>query len=918
MRQRRLPTTNDTKPATPEPETQGRQWLTIALLPDGALAPEREPCPDEIVDDATRATLEQRILQAWRDSRDGQPPSLRWLALLGMAPAALALSPSAAFWRELAGRWLHGCRANPELESLRENFALPLDEEEAREFFDRLPPMVGIERASPDLPDRIWTLLNETLRRELAGFPGSCEEWFQRLAPESTPPDRIHFHLVENRKAQGRPFAFLATYTARVDAQGRTRHLPLKFALEEFKNDSGKLLELLGTVRRVARDNSLIRTLVDTGEIFQAVGLTLREALDFLRGVSDFEEAGILCRIPRWWSGQPRKARVSLSVGGKKPAGLGRDALLSFDAALHLEGHALSVEEARRILAHNEELTLLRGQWVTVDTSSLASALDLLSRAKRLARDEKIPLAEAMRLLMGARGAIGDQLGDDIEVTSGAWLNAILDGLRDATLIREVIPPAGLTATLRPYQRQGLGWLSLLHSLGFGACLADDMGLGKTVQVLALLLLQRQPGRPALVVAPATLLENWRQEIARFTPELHPLVLHPSGGKSEGELRAALDTADVAITTYGLLHRWDWLHEREWPVVVCDEAQAIKNPASRQSQAARKLHADFRIAMTGTPVENSLIDLWALFDFANPGLLGNLARFKRLIKDLPQHPEGYGRLRRAVQPYILRRSKTDKNVINDLPDKVEMKTFCPLSRDQVVLYHETIRRLELDLQSADGMARRGLVLATLLRCKQLCNHPDHHAGSGRFDPRRSGKFGRLAELCATIRDKREKVLIFTQFREIIAPLDALLTSTFGRAGAVIHGGSSIKARREAVERMQAPGYDTPYMLLSLKAGGTGLNLTAANHVIHFDRWWNPAVENQATDRAFRIGQTKKVMVHKFICQGTVEDKIDALIEGKKKLAAEVMGGGQENWLTELDDQALRDLFRPDPELLAYD
>jgi len=899
-------------------ETRERQWLTIALLPDGDLTPELEPCPDEIAADAARTALEQRILQAWSEGRDVQPARQRWLAILGAAPTDIVLSPSAACWRDLVSRWIHGCRTNPELEQQRKAFALPLEPDEARGFFDRLPPMVGIERATRELPEQVWRLLNETLQGELATFPGSCEEWFQRLAPDRTPPDRIHFHLVENRKAQGRPFAFLATYAARVDAQGRTRHLPLKFALGEFKHDSGKLLELLATVRRVARDNTLIRALVDSGEIFQPVGLSLKEALTFLRGVSEFEAAGILCRIPRWWGGQPRKTRVSVSIGGEKPAGLGRDALLSFNATLHLEGHDLSEEEARRILEHNEELTLLRGQWVAVDTASLASALDLLTQARHLARDEKISLTEAMRLLLGARTPLGDRLGSEVEVSSGAWLGSVLDSLRDATLIREFTPPPGLRATLRPYQRQGLSWLALLHSLGFGACLADDMGLGKTVQVLALLLTLREPGQPALVVAPATLLENWRQEIARFTPDLQALLLHPSAGKNEEELRAALHTADVAITTYGLLHRWNWLHERKWPVVVCDEAQAIKNPASRQSQAARKLQGAFRIAMTGTPVENSLLDLWALFDFTNPGLLGNLARFKRLAKDLPRQPEGYGRLRRAAQPYILRRSKTDKHVINDLPDKVEIKTYCPLSRDQVALYRETVRRLEEELQSADGMARRGLVLATLLRCKQVCNHPDHHAGAGRFDPRRSGKFGRMVELCATIRDKREKVLIFTQFREIITPLDALLSDTFGHAGAIIHGGSSIKARREAVERLQAPGYDTPFMLLSLKAGGTGLNLTAANHVIHFDRWWNPAVENQATDRAFRIGQTKNVMVHKFICQGTVEEKIDSLIDGKKKLAAEVMGGGQENWLTELDDQALRDLFRPDPQLMGED
>jgi non-specific serine/threonine protein kinase len=374
------------------------------------------------------------------------------------------------------------------------------------------------------------------------------------------------------------------------------------------------------------------------------------------------------------------------------------------------------------------------------------------------------------------------------------------------------------------------------------------------------------------------------------------------------ELEKKIGDYDIAITTYGMLGRCAWLSAREWFYVICDEAQAIKNPATKQSRSVKALKCRHRCVMTGTPVENRLTDLWSLFDFINPGLLGSFGEFKSFAKGLDHNPAGFGRLRKVVHPYILRRSKSDKSIISDLPDKVEMKTWCALSRHQALIYQELVRRLDKELSLVDGIKRKGIVLAYLMKCKQLCNHPDHYAGSGVFLPEESGKFKRLMELCETIHEKREKMLIFTQFTEIIDPLSGFLKNIFGASGLSLSGATSVKKRNEAVERFQGGEY-VPFFILSLKAGGVGLNLTEASHVIHFDRWWNPAVENQATDRAFRIGQKKNVMVHKFICKGTIEEKIDALIEDKKKLAGEIIPSAAENWITELDDKQIKDMFR---------
>ena len=388
------------------------------------------------------------------------------------------------------------------------------------------------------------------------------------------------------------------------------------------------------------------------------------------------------------------------------------------------------------------------------------------------------------------------------------------------------------------------------------------------------------------------------------------MFLHPAESPKEELERIAADPArglggfDLAVTSYGMLLRQPWLTDVRWQLAVLDEAQAIKNPAARQTKAVKRLKAEARIALTGTPVENRLSDLWSLFDFLCPGLLGGQGEFKEFVKRLGDRQEGrYAPLRSLVQPYILRRLKTDRRIIDDLPEKVEVRAYCGLSKRQAAMYAKLVKELADLLKNVEGMKRRGLVLAYLMRFKQLCNHPSQLSGDGRYLPDESGKFERLAEICEEIASRQQRALVFTQFREMTEPLAAFLAGVFGRPGLVLHGGTAVGRRKALVDQFQADG-GPPFLVLSLKAGGTGLNLTAASHVVHFDRWWNPAVENQATDRAFRIGQKQSVLVHKFVCRGTIEERIDAMIDEKRQLAAELLEGGAERMLTEMSDEEL--------------
>jgi non-specific serine/threonine protein kinase len=565
---------------------------------------------------------------------------------------------------------------------------------------------------------------------------------------------------------------------------------------------------------------------------------------------------------------------------------------------------------------------LIRGKWVEVDHERLRQTLDQFEAIERRATSNGLSFGEAMRMLAGAgiaENGTGGQAGIDWSQTvAGPWLAETLAALRRPDGLARIDPGRFLLGTLRPYQQAGVQWLYLLTQLRLGACLADDMGLGKTIQVLSLLLvLKNEAGdkrKPCLLVAPASLLANWAAEIARFAPSLKAVVVHPSAAPAE-KLKADdadnLADVDLVITSYGFLARSPWLGTTPWRLVVLDEAQAIKNPAAKQTKTVKQLRADNRIALTGTPIENRLSDLWSIFDFINPGLLGSSKQFSSFVKHLAdQSHNPFGPLRDLVRPYILRRLKTDKSIITDLPDKTEVKTFCPLSRKQAALYQQAVEELARQLEDVDGMQRRGTVLAFLMRLKQICNHPSQWLGDGAWAEEDSGKLARLRDIAEVVAARQEKALIFTQFKETTAPLVAFLGSVFGRAGLVLHGETEVKKRKELVRQFQEDE-NVPFFVLSLKAGGAGLNLTAASHVIHFDRWWNPAVENQATDRAFRIGQTKNVLVHKFICRGTVEDKIDQMIESKQQLAGDFLSGGPDVVLTEMKDEELLKLVALD-------
>jgi non-specific serine/threonine protein kinase len=552
---------------------------------------------------------------------------------------------------------------------------------------------------------------------------------------------------------------------------------------------------------------------------------------------------------------------------------------------------------------------------VEVDKDRLGAVLEQWRDVQKEAEAGGLSFGEAMRLLAGAELQSGQTTTMDdarpewSKVVAGKWLSSRLDTLRSPDLQAEIDDGAGLRAELRPYQKLGVQWLWTLRGLELGGCLADDMGLGKTIQVLGVLsmCLRKKEDGTDLLVVPASLVDNWRLEMQRFAPELKLLVAHPSRIPSPDlkKLPAQEVAAhDAVITTYGTVMRTEWMKAYAWRNVVLDEAQAIKNPGSKQTKALKVLASKWRLALTGTPVENRLGDLWSIFDFLNPGLLGSAKAFTGLCKSMASgRPGGFAPLRRLVQPYVLRRLKTDKTVIADLPDKTEVTAYCLLSKRQAALYRQSVEDMTRAIADLDGIERRGVVLAFLLRFKQICNHPSQWLGDGSYAAADSGKFARLRELGESIASRQDKVLVFTQFREMTEPLSGLLAGVFDRSGLVLHGGTPVRKRQELVKSFQEDDR-VPYMVLSLKAGGTGLNLTAASHVIHFDRWWNPAVENQATDRAFRIGQKKNVLVHKFVCRGTVEERINELIASKQQLSDEILAQGAESTLTEMSNEEL--------------
>ena len=710
------------------------------------------------------------------------------------------------------------------------------------------PPMHGGEYLDPEVLLNWWSALDTHVRSEITLHPGGLQAFLSKRNPQWRLVGRVTLHLAENKRDPEHPFAFLATYVPKLSAQGRVQHEPLGKALKEYAGAKNRpvLLSLLVPIQRATERSPLIKELVDSGEIYHPLAWSPREAYRFLQEIPVFEESGLIVRVPDWWkSTRPPRPAVNVKIDARKGSTLTVESLLEFSVNVTLEGEPLTETELKRLLQSAESLVALRGKWVEVDRDKLAQALEHWKEIEQDTRENGLSFYEGMRLLAGVPGrqdtaASINQDRDWIGLTAGKALEEALNNLRRPESLADANPPH-LRAQLRQYQQTGVSWLQLVTGLGLGACLADDMGLGKTVQVIGLLL-HRQANltaknstqtRSSLLVVPASLLANWRTELKRFAPTLSFLIAHPSENTTtKGQLdKVDAEAPDLFITTYGMLSRTDWLKKHAWDLVILDEAQAIKNSGTRQSRTVKELKATARVAMTGTPVENRLSDLWSLFDFLNPGLLGSAKRFAELVKQM-ESDSSYQPLRTLVAPYILRRLKTDKRVISDLPEKVEMTVFCNLSREQAALYEQSVRDLARVLKDADGIKRRGLVLAQLMKLKQLCNHPAQLRGTGDYLPGYSGKFQRLSTLCEELAERQEKALIFTQFREMTAPLAQFLERVFGRPGLVLHGGTAVAQRQRLVDsfnRSDGP----PFFVLSLKAGGTGLNLVAASHVIHF-------------------------------------------------------------------------------------
>jgi SNF2 family DNA or RNA helicase len=644
----------------------------------------------------------------------------------------------------------------------------------------------------------------------------------------------------------------------------------------------------------------------------EIANLSVQQAHVFLREVAPIlEESGMGVIVPNWWTKRRRgvAARIRLrpefdQVNGHS-SGLGLDTLVRYDWQLSLGGKGISPEEFARLAALKAPLVRVRGEWVELNPEDVKKAQSFWEKNE----GDTISLSRALSLAAGTSDLDGDMPIESVE-TEG-WLNALFE--KDGA-IEELPQPNSFVGELRPYQSRGVSWMHFLVQRGLGPCLADDMGLGKTIELTSMLLSMQERRTltgPVLLICPMSVVGNWEHELKRFAPGLRALIHHGAGRLTGDAFRREAVRHDLVISTYALTARDRELFESmRWQGVVLDEAQNVKNPSTKQSQAARALQADFRVALTGTPVENRLSELWSIMEFLNPGYLGSMDAFRKNFAipiERGNDAASKAQLRTLVQPFILRRVKTDPSIISDLPEKLEMKVYTSLLPEQATLYEAVVKDMLQQIEEARGIQRKGLVLSSLTKLKQICNHPAHFLGDHSSLGGRSGKLARLEEMLDEVVSAGDYALVFTQYAQWGHELQTYLREHLGRDVIYLHGGTPRHVRDRLVNRFQNDRRGPPVFILSLKAGGTGLNLTRASHVFHYDRWWNPAVEQQATDRAFRIGQTRNVQVHKLISSGTLEERIDDMIESKRQLAEQIVGEG-ESWLTELSTDELRDLF----------
>ncbi len=757
---------------------------------------------------------------------------------------------------------------------------------------------------------------------ETAAIYHKVREWIARLEPPSAQRTcRLHLTLTAPDDSIGMNSAWTLTFKMQsigdadllvaieeLDREAQSSRLvptPFQNAREQLRGDLETAAKVYPPLAAFLEPSAKSHITLSTPEAYTF----LRDALPML------ELEGIGVAPPPWWRQDQAKLRMRLdlrparSTGGDAEGSMRLDSLVVYDWRIALGDEDLSQEEIDALATANEPLVRLRGRWTQIQPAEVQAA----ARFRANNPGGAIKLFEALR-----QAYLADDLDTGLTVAGirgEGWVERILDaGQWHEDESEKIDAPAAFQGELRPYQLRGLRWMNFMSRLGLGACLADDMGLGKTIQLISLLLQERSVSdgpSPTLLVVPMSLVGNWRREIERFAPNLKILVHHGLERRAGETFLEEARRHDVVICTYALVHRdFEHLNAMQWHRVALDEAQNIKNPAAKQSAAVRALRSVHRIALTGTPVENRLSELWSILNFLIPGYLGTGPDFRRRFAvPIERHhdTDRAARLRDLIRPFILRRLKSDPSIQVDLPQKMEMRVFCNLTREQAGLYEAVVQEVLGRIESADGIQRRGLILAALTRLKQVCNHPAHFLNDGSSLPQRSGKCERLVEMLEEVLAEGDHALVFTQYRQMGSLLQKFIASTFDREVLFLHGGTPRAERDALVERFQRRQNDAPIFILSLKAGGFGLNLTAANHVFHFDRWWNPAVEDQATDRTHRIGQQRAVQVHKFVCIGTLEERIDAMLMNKRSLAENIIGAG-EQWITELSTAALRELF----------
>lgn len=809
------------------------------------------------------------------------------------------VSTSIKYLKHLTNIFLNKVIVNPSLNLTKEKVDINFSEQEIVEMIDDTPYFIGNEFINKKWLQNHFSQLNKVFYNEINMFDGSISEYFQSKNRKIIFPSRIYFHLVENKNNGKYPFAFLATYSELKNE--KIVYYPLKYALTEFKNDKYRLNKLISSITNVSKDSEFIRNFINSGEIFYPLNFTEQEAYIFLKELNIYEQNGIICRMPNWWTTRKNENRITIDLKEKIEESwriLTPSVIINLVPSIIYNGVKIDYSEITELLNKSEGLAHIKGKWVVIDHLKLKKILDEYEYYSK----DGTSIFEILQIISGIKKV--EEIDDiKIEFTRKDWLNRIINKQFSDNLHSNL--SENFNGILRPYQYDAFKWLYGMNRLNFGVCLADDMGLGKTIELLSFLdKYKEENGKNVLLIIPASLIENWKNEIKKFTPDIDYFVL-----KGQKELQFGKTRAFLTITTYQKAVKSEYLETVNWDMIVLDEAQAIKNYDTQTTRKIKRLNTRMRIALTGTPIENNLLNLWSIFDFINPGLLGTINQFKRFCKTLEQNLDNFSNFKSIIEPFILRRLKTDKSIISDLPEKFENDVIINLSKEQVILYKDRVKKFEEILMQGKKSCKnrskfeeKSEILNVILDLKQICNHPSQYLGKKGYKLEESGKFIELKSICETIYEKREKVLVFTQFKEIIPALNDLLREVFKKDGYCISGDTSLANRNLYVNNFQST--DVPYMILSIQAAGVGLNLTSAQNVILFDRWWNPAVENQAIDRTYRIGQKNNVLVYKFISANTIEYAIDKMLKIKANLADKYINSISNDILNKLSAEEL--------------